>query len=244
MEIIEIKSILPHLIGAIPIGFGTTAVCYLKPNNEVLKIFYNSANTRKLFSSYDMLEHLKFLSTLTCSSYDGPTKILLKNGKVIGYIYPYIYMQTLSKLPNYTSLANITNGYGKLLSDVKKMSNTNFRLFDVHHKNILFGKNYKLIDIDKGYQDLNSNIEDIFIYNMRQINKTIIEEIFKLKIDEHLLFEDETIRKYYLNTLYEDPYQIYDLLGKLFYNCDSIKDVQNKVKIKIYKEEDSYHKTI
>ena len=35
-----------------------------------------------------------------------------------------------------------------------------------------------------------STPDDIFIYDMRQISKTIIEEIFKLKIDEHLVTKD------------------------------------------------------
>ena len=245
MEIIETKSILPHLLLTMPIGFGTTAVCFLTTNNEVIKVFYNSDATIKLFNSYDMLEHIKLLSDLTCDTYNGPTKVLVKNDKVLGYIYPYIYMQTLSKLPYYANRQTIINGYGRVLGDVKKMSEEHFRLMDVHHKNILIGSNYKLIDIDKGYQDLKSTPDDIFIYDMRQISKTIIEEIFKLKIDEHLSFEDEILQKYYLKTLYDDPYEMFDFISRLFpSNNDTLRDVQKKVRIKKFNEDNCYHKSI
>ena len=244
MEIIETKLILPHLLLAIPIGFGTTAVCFLKSNNEVLKLFYTNSSTAHLFNEHDMLEHIKFLSTLDCETYSGPNKILLKNDRVIGYYYPYIHMQTLSKIPNHTTIRDITNGYGRLLGDIKKISDVHFKLFDIHHKNILFDNHYKLIDIDKGYQDLQSDKEEIFLYNMRQINRTIVEEIFKLKIDEHVIFEDETIQDYYKKVLFDDPYLMYDFLSKIFKNNDNIKDVQNKVRIKKYKDDDSFYKSI
>ncbi len=242
MAVVEIKSILPYMLGSIPIGVGTTAVCFLNAKNNVIKLYYNSGNTYELFHSRDMLKHLEFISSISNSTYIGPTDILLKKEKVIGYIYPYIYKDTLSKMPSYITLKDILRGYPELLSNTRKISEQKFRLYDIHHKNILFSNGYKIIDLDKGYIETNEKyLEGLFVDNMRQIIKVIVEQLYDLKIDEHLLFKDEELQKLYVNVLYEQPNRLYELLEKIFYKCETKDDVKKRVRITRYKEDITYH---
>ena len=242
MAVVEVKSILPYLVGSIPIGVGTTAVCFLTPRNEVIKLFYNSGNTYSLFHSRDMLSHLSYISEISNSTYIGPKDIYVKKGKVIGYTYPYIYKDTLSKMPSYITKKNILSGYPELLSNTRKISDKNFRLYDMHHKNVLFSNGYKIIDLDKGYVETNEKyIPSLFVDNMRQVTKVIIEQLYDLKIDEHLSFEDEELQKLYLRVLYEQPNEIYELMDRLYFGCETKDDVKKMGRIRVHREDSSYH---
>ena len=242
MAVVEIKSILPYLVGSIPIGVGTTAVCFLNVKNEVIKLYYNSGNTYELFHSRDMLEHLKYISDISNNTYIGPKDILVKKNKVIGYTYPYVYKDTLSKMPSYMTKREILCGYAELLSNTRRISEQKFRLYDIHHKNVLFNNGYKIIDLDKGYVETNEKyLPNLFIDNMRQIIKIIIEQLYDLKIDEHLSFTDEDLQKLYIYVLYEQPNRIYELMDRIFYNCETKGDVKARTKIKKIKEDSSYH---
>ena len=244
MAIIEVKTLLPQLVGSIPIGIGTTAICFLKPSDKVLKIFYNSSSTKKLFDSYNMQEHLEFLSTLGNETYCCPQDIYVKDGKVLGYSYPYIYMKTIDKMPAYTTYLNIISDYRTLLHNTRKISEKKFRLYDVHQKNVLFGKIYRIIDIDKGNIEEKMCEDELFNYNMRQIIRVIIEAIFNLNIDEHLTFQDELLQRQYIKALYEDPVLFYELTERLFYNNETKDIVRQRVKIDVHKEDNTYHRMI
>lgn len=76
---------------------------------------------------------------------------------------------------------------------------------------------------------------------MRQITRVIIEQIYNLKIDEHLIFEDENLQNMYNQVLYNEPKQIYDFMERLFYGNETKEDVKRNVKIRTYREDSLYH---
>ena len=243
MKTTEIKSILTYLVGAIPIGIGTTAICFLMPNGKVLKLYMNTYLKRELFYYHDMRKHLEFLNNISNESYIGPEELLIKNDEVIGYIYTYINGLELKRLKNNIRLNDIVKGYENLYNDTLKISNNKFRLNDLHQKNILFNGNYYVIDLDKGYVD-NKDNKKIFDINITNINNNIINSIFDLNFFEHLSFYDDDLDKLFYSSLYENHEDFYELLEKLFYNGITKKDVKEKIRIYVHKKDPDYYRVI
>lgn len=240
MKVINIKSILPYISLSIPIGLGTSAVCFLMSNNKVLKLYINTYLKYELFHTFNMEEHLICLSKVSNDSYIGPEEILIKNNKVIGYIYSYVPGKVLKKLPDDIKLEHFIKAYEKLYKDTILISNKNYIIQDLHQKNIIFNNYFNVIDLDKGYLD-GSNKEKIFIKNMASINKTIINSIFGLKFFEYLHFQDDKLDDLYNLSLYENSELFYELLERLFHNNLNKKEVKEKTKIYIHEKDPYYY---
>ena len=91
----EIKSIKEYIykLYPIPIGLGSTAICFRTFDNKVLKIYLNTTNKKNLFKcKNDMISHLESIVKLKNNSYVPPETILVKDNKCIGYIYNYVYL--------------------------------------------------------------------------------------------------------------------------------------------------------
>lgn len=243
MKITEIKSILPYLVGAIPIGIGTTAICFLMPNGKVLKLYRNTYLKRELFYYNDMKQHLNFLNSISNDSYIGPEELLMKNDEVIGYIYTYINALELKRLRNNIKLNDIVKGYEKLYSDTISISNNKFRLKDLHQKNILFNGNYYVIDLDKGKLDERDSNE-VFDSNIADINNVIINAIFDLKFFEYLAFYDDDLDELLYSSLYESHEDFYELLERLFFNDITKRKVKENTRIYIHKKDPDYYRVI
>lgn len=241
MKTTEIKSILPYLIGSIPIGIGTTAICFLMPNGKVLKLYMNTYLKRELFYYHDMRKHLEFLNSISNDSYIGPEELLMKNNEVIGYIYTYINALELKRLRNNIKLNDVVKGYEKLYNDTLKISNNKFRLKDLHQKNILFNGNYYIIDLDKGFLDDRDNNE-IFNSNIIDINNIILNAIFDLKFFEHLSFYDDDLDELLYSSLYENHEDFYELLQRLFDNNLTKKEVKENIRIYVHKKDPNYYR--
>lgn len=223
MKFTEIKSISTYLKNSRLIGVGTTAVCFLMENGNVLKLYLNTYNKRKLFYVNDMTEHLSLLNSISNDSYIGPQEVLIKNGECIGYIYPYVYSKTLSSIDRNKSIYDITKSFDKLIEDTKKVSYKSFRLGDLHDKNILFNYTYSVIDLDKGYIEDRLDIQDIQSANMKNIIKTIIYAIFKVKCFDEISFFDDKISDIYFSTIYYYP----EKLGEFLEAIASIYEIKN-----------------
>ena len=240
MKVTNIKSILPYINFSVPIGVGTSAICFLMKNGNVLKLYINTHLKYELFHKYDMEEHLIFLNKIKNDSYIGPEEILIKNDEVIGYIYPYVPGKVIKNLNNNIKLKSLINAYEKLYKDTILISNDSYKLQDLHQKNIIFNNNIYIIDVYKGYFD-ESNIDNLFIKNMGYINKTIINAIFNLKFFEYLKFRDDKLDELYYSSLYENPIIFYELLERLFYKDLNKKEVNQNTHIYIYEINPNYY---
>ena len=223
MRFTEIKSISTYLTNSRLIGVGTTAVCFLMKNGNVLKLYLNTYNKRRLFYVNDMTEHLILLNSISNDSYIGPEEVLIKNGECIGYIYPYVHSKTLSSIDRNKSIYDVTKSFDKLIEDTKKVSNQSFRLGDLHDKNILFNHTYSIIDLDKGFIEDRLDIENIHSANMKNIIKTIIYAIFKVKCVDEISFFDDKISEMYFSTIYYYP----EKLGEFLETIASIYEIKN-----------------
>lgn len=244
MKITEINSLSKYLLGAKIIGVGTTAICFLLSDKRVLKLYYNSYNKKHLFYTKDMTKHLEMLGKLTNETYIGPNEILISNNEVIGYLYPYINAKTLKHMKKYISLDSIINKYKKLEKNTKEISTSNFLLRDLHDRNILIDKDIYIIDLDRGYIDQESTNDKVYTYNMREINKTIIDSLFNVKDYQLLEFTNLDIQKLYKEAIHKNPEAFIELLIKLDESCNN--DISNshilKKKVLYTKKENTYYR--
>lgn len=241
MKITEVKKLSSYLKFAIPIGIGTTAVCFLMTDGKVIKVYLDTDNKKNLFRAYDMLSHLEYISTMNNDTYIGAEEILVCNGKVVGYIYPYIKGVTLKRLSDKTKLDKIYNPYEKLLKDTKEISDKGFLLSDVSQRNIILNDFYRIIDLDRGYKDNNC---DVFQRNMAKIQRIILNAIFDLKFDDNLCFFDDGLEELRYTANNKNPYNFELLLEKLFDKDSTKKEVKKKTRIKVITKDSSYYRVI
>lgn len=223
MKITEVNNLYKYLIGAVPIGIGTTAVCFLMRNNKVLKIYY-SISLKNI-----MMSKLEILDQIGNDSYVTPEEVLVKDNLCIAQIYPYIHAKTLNKINNNT-ISELLLNYDKLIKDTKYVSDRKFLLGDLHRKNILFNDSYHVIDLDKGYIEDRYTEDTIYSLNMRKINETILYSIFGVKSDRVIDFEKENIRKSYSNSLsnLDDFPKLLELLAN-YSDSEDVKVISKKI---------------
>lgn len=223
MKITEVNNIYKYLIGAVPIGFGTTAVCFLMRNNKVLKLYY-SISLKNI-----MMSKLEILDEIGNDSYVTPEEVLIKDNLCIGQIYPYIHAKTLNKINNNT-ISELLLNYDKLKKDTKYISDRQFLLGDLHRKNMLFNGFYYVIDLDKGYTEERYKEDTIYSLNMRKINETILYSIFGIKSDRVIDFLNEDIRKSYSNSLsnLDDFPKLLELLSN-YSDSEDVKVISKKI---------------
>lgn len=231
MEIVEIKNIRDYLIDSIFIGKGTTAYCFLRRDNNVVKVYRKNSFTKELFSKVDMLQRLKDISDIQNDTYVGPETILVKDGNVVGYIFPYVPANTLKSLSTRTTLFDLYKNIDSLLSDTKDISDKGFRLYDVHEKNILFDGEYYVIDLDKGrFLD---DTKGLYRYNMNSIRNTIVGQIFNVDPWEILKFHDDDLYYFDRQNNWMTEEGIYDYFSMLAEKSGipnpSIKQLRRKI---------------
>lgn len=236
MKKTEITSILPYLKGAIPIGVGTTAICFLMPNKNVLKLYIELEGKINLFKYFDMNRHIEELNMICNDTYIGPQEVLIKNNQVVGYIYPYVYARVLKRLSDKVEEEDILKGYKKLYTDTYLISKQNFKLFDLHLKNMLYNGNYYVIDLDKGKIE---NQDNIFHYNIKEINKKIINSIFDLGMFDYVEFFDDDLEE--LFNQFDNYFAFKELIEKMFYGGLTKREVKQNCKINVIRKNPHYY---
>lgn len=223
MKIIEVNNINKYLVGAIPIGVGTTAICFLIPNNKVIKIYHSPLMKKFVF------ENMHEFDCIGNDTYISPSEFLVKDNLCVAQIYDYVKAKTLHS-SNKLKISEIIKAYDKLYQDTIKISEKGFFLCDLHDKNILFNGNFYIIDLDKGYID-EEKMSYLFNINMRNINQVILYFIFKIKEYQILQFYDEKLNILYSKSLSE-PYEFIYLLNEIMNYTDdgTVKTLNKKIK--------------
>lgn len=232
MEITEVKSLNKYLLNCypIPIGIGSTATCYLTKDFRVLKVFRNTFNKIIRFERYgNFISHMGLVSEYQNDSYVAPDEMLIKNGKCVAYLYPYVDGKTLHTIKRTTLLTELfLENYDKLDSDTKEFSKSGLKFEDLHDKNIIYNKNYYMIDLDATkLKDL--PIDDLYEENMRTINRMITDSLFKEDDLMILTFYNQDIDKLYNKALYFEHEAIKDFIEALmiyYPNIDTVGGVK------------------
>jgi len=197
MKVTEIEGLSKYLIGSIPIGIGTTAMCFLMKDGNVIKIYYDEYLKKSMMSKID------FFEGLANDSFVAPLEFLIRNGKCIAQIYPYIKSHTLHNIKKSFTMSDIISGYDKLVIDTKIISYKSFILNDLHDKNILFNGSFNVIDLDKGRISEEIISEKIYLMNLRNINDVILYSLLGVKENEVIEFYDPKLQKIYNECFFE-----------------------------------------
>lgn len=206
------------------IGAGFTAKCFLLKDGRLLKLYHkDSYNKYMIFRRHNnMIDFLCELSKIKNDTFIGPNGILInEQEEVIGYFMDYKRASTLKKIDKHVNIHDIISALPKLEEDTLKISESKYRIFDMHLRNILFNNQFYIIDLDGGnfcdYQ-INCNCK----YNMRDLYLIIIDGIFHNNDSEiNLSFYDQN-----LNSLYENINingNINSLYEFLNYLCEIVK---------------------
>lgn len=213
MKVTNIDSIIPYLKGSRFIGVGCTAMCFLMKNGKVIKLYIETYDKKDLFNYVkNPIEHFSKISDLKNDTYMVPEELLVKDGKLVGYLYDYVNGKTLRRY-NY-NLQSLINSYDKLMDDTYSISEKGFDLHDMHDKNILLDDRFKIIDLDQGeFKDIDS--DKLFVSNMGDINKTIIYNLFNVRSLDKISFKNRDFNDLYDQALYCNVYEMKNLLKEL-----------------------------
>lgn len=231
MEIIEVSSIKKLLRGSKIIGIGTTAVCFLLKNGDVLKVFFDTHRKRELFYYRDIIEHLTYLSTLGNEHFIAPKTILTKENEVIAYIMPYRKAKTIKHFNKDIRLNEIKNSYEKLVQYTIPLCEKRLRLADLHDKNILFSDDFYVIDLDNGLYEEYYSIDDLIKYNCSDLAATILKALFAVKFDYDMFFNNRDVDDVYHRIVCGEFEQFEELTKAIEEDAritnPTIKDLQN-----------------
>lgn len=199
------------------IGIGTTAKCY-KYDDKVIKLFFDyfyedlNLEDKRIFELYSLL------CDIHVDSFFTPEKIIVKDSKVVGYIYPFVRGKTLRKLRNEFTIQDILRRYDKLVKDNEELTKYGFELFDVHDKNIIVNDIFNIIDLDRGRIE-NIPLEQLKSINLKKINQSIIDSLFKVKYEDEIIFRKDKMNELYRQL--EDPNDMVNLLQEFLQeNCE------------------------
>ena len=236
MKITEVNSIIPYLKRSVPIGMGSTAICFLMKDNRVFKLYLITYKKFLLFYYNDMKEKLSLLNEVSNESFIGPKEIITVKNEIVGYIYDYKKGHTLKTLSNKTTKDMLINPYLKLINNSDKISEFNIRYYDLHQRNILLSDEYYVIDLDKFYKET-CEFCNVKVLNRANINRVILSALFDLKFNEYITFLDNDLNDLLRCANNEDPEAFIDLINELFKDNETKKDVKKYTLINIYEKE-------
>ena len=239
-----VNSLYNYLLGSRLIGVGSTAFCFLmRDNKTVLKIYYNSPNTAKLFGYYDVEKHFSDISRLNDEFIIGPKDILIRNNKVIGYTMDYVNANTLYKMRETIKLDDLYKSIINSEDTINKLTNNRFRFGDLHSKNVLLDNNLYFIDLDIGFFDDFKNKRtnnylysenDIYDFNYKDLIDCSVKAMFGIKSNYDIDFYDKSLSNAYHKLRQEGIKAYKDFLNELKESVKltnpSVKELKSKRK--------------
>ena len=238
MDKIEVVDIKKYLKNSKFIGVGTTAICFLMPNGKVAKIFYDMPGSSDFY-----IDRFEKMSSYGNDTFITPQELLIKDGKLIGYTYPYIDAKTLKFTSPFVKIDDFLSNYETYLKDAKSFSESLFVPSDLHGGNILYdhGKCF-IIDLDRGRTYNDPNL--VYKMNAKRFMTSYMNKIFKANLDQLINFYNFYLQRDYVNTNWTNMNEVSNFFDYL-YQCvgkssPTIHDI--RVKHLAYKEIDEYHK--
>lgn len=228
MEIIRTDNVKNLISYPLPIGVGTTAKCYRSKDGDVIKVYRDNSDARFLLKTDNFEEKLAMMKDISNETFIGPRKLLYVDNKLAGYIYDYVRANDLERISKSTRLSSVFGHFDIVLDNLKRISNQNFILRDVHGRNILFNGNYHVIDLDRGvFEDYDPRT--IYMKNSREVFATVIDQIYGLKPWHEGSYAYVNINKY----KYDDDVDInlvHDLCEDLRNACDDEDPTIRKIR--------------
>ena len=237
MKIVNVDNIASVLNCSIPVGMGTSAICFLRSDGNIVKLYLNTYLKRQMFRYFDMEKQLKLLNKISNDTFIGPQEILVKNDEVIGYIYPYVKGKRIDRLSNKLTKEDILCSYQKLFDDTKRLEEYKIRLNDLHERNILFDNMYHVIDLDKC--TINDNAHR---FNMGDIIDLLVRSIFNTGAIYSIVFEESDLEELYREVRYNRNEDFNILIERIFDGCQNKGEVRKRRRYSVNEIDISYHR--
>ena len=209
---------------------GTTAFIYKRNDDEVLKVFRDTFRKRILFETRDMLSELERLSEIKLDSFVTPNDIYVDSKlNVLGYTMDNIKGTRTDRINSLVEIKSLLEYVKKLDEDNKVLSDSKFKLLDLHEKNMYFtNEGYKIFDLDGGYFSIEETKEKIYHQNNKQIKQVIMKGLLGIESNHDIYIRDNDLWVSYCNDNVCDMIQcINDRLN--MDNC-SINDIKKLTK--------------
>ena len=199
MDIIEIKNIKPYTSVFKYLSRGTTAKCYKLDDRRVIKVYSNTARKKQLFEKNDMFELLEYIGEIANDSYIGTQDIYLCHNDIVAYSMPYAKGKNLMDMDRSTPIPVLIEQLKKLRYDTYKITECEYRIEDMHDRNILYSKEegFKVIDLDGGkrYQTFGNRLFEM--HNLKVLKETIIKGLLKVPYHCDIVFDDDELEHLY-----------------------------------------------
>lgn len=241
MEAMEIKNLKVNYLTLKILGIGTLGICFLLPNGKVLKLFFNKRRVRNLkYYHHDLYDHFAEINSIGNETYMVPEILLTKKYEIVGYIASYGTGHQIAHISSIARIDKIIDAYKKLVKDTKKVSKQNFKLGDVHDRNILYDEinnRFFCIDLDHGKKDNKLKSKYIMELNMRALNDYIIASLFGIDAyKREIEFYDINLQKLYETAIRREYEAMFDVLAYLQYifcdesvTCGKLKKDKRKI---------------
>lgn len=244
MKTRQVDSVLNLIKGSCFIGAGTTGFCFLLPNEKVVKIYYDSYRTRLLFSRYGskLMDFFKYIGSFSDENFYGPTEVLLKKDKIIGYIMDLSYGKTIRHMSGDIAIDDIERMVDILIKNVKEVSRRNLRIADTHQKNIMYSYIFRIIDLDDCYYCRNYSYEKLVQYNMESLLFVITKALFKVRDSNDVYFKNSKLDDLYKKSVYQNYEEYFEFLEYLRNYGNDLADLRLEGVHYSLKHEDYYSK--
>ena len=214
MKIIDKRSILPRMFFARPIKIGKNSIYFKTIDGMVCKLFLDN---RYKNNYEDTLEYFEKLDEVGNNTYISPEVLIVDDNNIIGYLYPYARGKSLNNLSINTSIDSILDSYYDLASDTKSISRKKFVIDSLNNTNIIYDNDkFHVVNLDDCV--FLDNGKNLFQRNLGGINRSIIYSLFGSDDNAHFMFNNDYIEELYIESIYSDPYQMYNLLDSLLKN--------------------------
>lgn len=217
MEKMEIKNLKVNYLSLKILGVGKLGICFLMPNNKVLKLFITPWRIRELYHFFpDLEKHFEEINAIGNEAFMVPEVLLIGDGKVKGYIAGYSRGKRLANMPLNTPISKIIDAYKVFINNTKRVSDGQFELRDIHDYNILYDEvnnRFSCIDLDHGIKSSLDSSATMRV-NMRAINACVICSLFGVdSVKKELEFNDYDLDKIYLKAIRRDYEAIFDFFA-------------------------------
>ena len=199
MEIIEVDNLKAYTSLFKYVSMGTTAKCYKYENDKIIKVYRNTPRKKELFERRDMLELLEYLGEIKNDSYLGTDQVFTTNGDIVAYTMPYAKGKTLMNMDRSVPISVLLEQLKKLRYDTYKVMELEYRILDMHDRNIIYSKEegFKVIDLDGGVKYATCGSKNLEMHDLKELKTTIIKAMLKIPYRFEIEFVDDELEAMY-----------------------------------------------
>ena len=199
MEIIEVDNLKAYTSLFKYVSMGTTAKCYRYDNDKIIKVYRDTRRKKELFDRRNMFELLEYLGEIKNDSYIGTDKVFTTNGDIVAYTMQYAKGKTLMNMDRSVQISVLLEQLKKLRYDTYKVMELEYRIQDMHDRNIIYSKEdgFKVIDLDGGRKFATCGNKNLEMHDLKELKTTIIKALLKVPYRFEIEFEDEELEKMY-----------------------------------------------